>query len=88
MGWQKVGGGKMLERLLTELKEGQTVTIAGLATRLETTPGLIQMMLEHLERQGQVETVELCQEGCSACPLSSLCSAEKRQQFWQLKSPC
>jgi len=75
----------MLERLLLELEGSQTLSVEGLAARLETTPALVQMMLEHLARQGRVEALEFCEAGCEGCPLGSLCGVEKRQRLWQLK---
>ncbi|PWH13764.1 MAG: hypothetical protein DDG59_13770 [Anaerolineae bacterium] len=75
----------MLDRLLIEMEGSQTLSVERLATRLNTTPALIQMMLEHLERQGRVEAVEFCQDGCEGCPLGALCEVEKRQRLWQLK---
>ncbi len=76
----------MLERLLLELEGSQSMSVERLAARLETTPALIQMMLEHLARQGRVEALEFCEAGCQGCPLGSLCGAEKRQRLWQLKN--
>ncbi|GAB4470332.1 MAG: hypothetical protein Kow0088_03120 [Anaerolineales bacterium] len=78
----------MLEKLLNELECGKTLSVEGLANRLETTPALIEMMLEQLERQGRVETVAYCQAGCEECPLSALCKLEKGQRLWQVKSKC
>ncbi|MCX8061015.1 MAG: FeoC-like transcriptional regulator [Anaerolineales bacterium] len=75
----------MLERLLAELDRGQTLSVKKLAMQLETTPAMVEAMLEHLERLGQVETVEFCQETCAECPLGSNCAMEKRQRLWQLR---
>lgn len=75
----------MLDRLLAELNSGQTMSVEGLASRLETTPALVEMMLEHLQRQGSIETVETCGEGCEVCPLGALCKPEKRRRLWQIK---
>lgn len=75
----------MIERLLAEMDRGQTLSVEKLAARLETTPALIELMLEHLERQGQVELVDLCPETCPDCPLIPFCAANKRQRMWQLK---
>lgn len=77
----------MIERLLTELDRGQTLSVDKLATRLETTPALVEMMLEHLERQGRVERVEFCRGTCAECALGAFCQAESSQRLWQLKSP-
>ncbi|MCS6907322.1 MAG: FeoC-like transcriptional regulator [Anaerolineales bacterium] len=78
----------MLERLLAELDRGQTLSVEKLALQLETTPAMVKAMLEHLERQGQVATVDFCQEMCAECPLGSICAREKRQRLWQLKLDC
>lgn len=77
----------MLERLLFELEGSQTLSLEGLAARLQTTPALVEMMLEYLARQGRVEAVKFCEAGCEGCPLGSLCRAEKQQRLWQLKVP-
>lgn len=77
----------MIERLLAELDRGQTLSVDKLAMRLETTPALVEMMLEHLERQGRVERVEFCRGTCAECPLDPFCQAENPQRLWQLKSP-
>ncbi len=73
----------MLERMLSELEVGRPLSVQGLAARLDTTPELIQMMLEHLQQQGLVQTVEFCEGLCEECPLGSLCASEKRQRLWQ-----
>jgi len=75
----------MLERLLLELEGSQTLSVEGLAARLQTTPALVQLMLEHLARQGRVEALEFCEAGCEGCPLGLLCGAEKHLRLWQLK---
>jgi len=77
----------MLERLLFVLEGSQSLSVEGLAARLETTPALVQMMLEHLARQGRVEAIGFCEAGCEGCPLGSHCGAEKRPRLWQLKVP-
>lgn len=77
----------MLQRLLLELQESPTLSVEELAARLQTTPAMVELMLEHLARQGRIEAVKFCETGCKGCPLGSLCRAEKRQRLWQLKVP-
>ena len=69
----------MLEALLIELKKGTTTSPTLLAERLDTTPGMIQAMLDTLEEQGYIQT--LAQEcttdkPCDGCTLANLCSSK------------
>lgn len=67
----------MLSRLLDLLREGGTRRIEDLARELDTTPGLVEAMLEDLARMGHVKRVSAqCSSGCAECPLSSMCVAE------------
>jgi hypothetical protein len=64
----------MLSRLL-ELRAGGTRRVSDLARELETTPALVEAMLEHLAHKGYLERVgEECSEKCAACPLGGLCA--------------
>lgn len=75
----------MLEQLLLTLREGHTYSSLELAHRLNTTPQMIEAMLEHLQRVGVFRS-ESPQEGsCSACPLSNTCNTchERPLKIWQ-----
>ncbi len=66
----------MLNKLLYILQEGGTRRIVDLARELDTTPALIETMLEDLERMGYVKhLISQCSETCSACPMSGACAA-------------
>ncbi len=66
----------MLNRLLELLRAGGTHRVSGLARELETTPALVEAMLEHLARMGYLERVgEKCGGGCAGCSLGGLCAA-------------
>jgi DNA-binding IscR family transcriptional regulator len=66
----------MLNRLLALLQAGGTHRVADLAHRLETTPELIEVMLEDLARMGYLKPVgEECGGGCGGCSLAGLCAA-------------
>ncbi len=63
------------------LKEGGTYRVADLARALDTTPELVEMMLEDLARRGQIRPVEAtCPSSCADCPLSGQCSLPLRFQ--------
>ena len=66
----------MLNRLLDLLQEGGTRRVSDLANELETTPELVELMLEDLTRMGYVKPVASeCSDKCAACPMSDACAA-------------
>lgn len=66
----------MLNRLLDLLREGGTHRIDDLAHELDTTPELVEAMLEDLAHMGYVKRISArCSETCAGCPLSSMCAA-------------
>lgn len=73
----------MLNRLLELLQTGDTHRVSDLARRLGTTPQLVEMMLEELQRMGRLKPVgERCVEECKACPLAGACAAGMRGRAW------
>ena len=72
----------MLEQLLSEIRSGGTIEARSLANRLGVTPGLVEMMLEHLQRAGYIQPYPACAEACAGacagacggCGLSKDCS--------------
>ena len=77
----------MLERLLHEIRAGGTLEVAALASRLDTSPQLIEAMLEHLQRSGLIQDYVNCGEGCQGCDLRAACnkSDQRRVRLWQSK---
>jgi DNA-binding Lrp family transcriptional regulator len=66
----------MLNRLLELLREGGTLRIRNLADELDTTPELVEAMLEDLARMGYLRRVGAeCSEQCKTCSLSEMCVA-------------
>jgi hypothetical protein len=66
----------MLNQLLELLWAGDTHRVADLARELDTTPALIEVMLEDLTRMGYLKQVRGdCTETCGACPMAGLCAA-------------
>lgn len=66
----------MLEQLLTEIKKGTTTSPITLAERLNTTPQMVEAMLDSLERMGYLRSISTeCADGtCGGCPVSGLCA--------------
>lgn len=62
----------MLEKLMTEIQNGGTLTPDILAERLGTSPRMVEAMLDHLARLGKLHNVApVCSQGtCSACALN------------------
>jgi hypothetical protein len=63
----------MLEKLVHEIHSGGTLETRDLATRLGTTPQLIEAMLEHLQRNGLIQGYTSCNDGCLGCSLQDAC---------------
>ena len=78
----------MLEQLLTEIRNGGTLDITKLAVRLGTSSQLIEAMLEHLERNGLIQSYVSCDAGCQGCNLQEACNLQKGStvRLWQSKS--
>ncbi len=75
----------MLNQLLELLRQGGTHRVADLARELDTTPELIEMMLEDLCRMGYLKRVGGgCSEKCGTCPMAGLCAAGSEGQLWVL----
>lgn len=71
----------MLTRLLEEIRSGTTTSPLILAERLDTTPRMIEAMLDTLENMGFLKSINSeCQnESCGDCPVSGYCSSTGQQ---------
>ncbi len=76
----------MLEKLLVEIRKGGTLQPAALAARLGVSAGLVEIMLEDLERRGMIAQVNTnCGEPCGGCPLVGECAVAGPQgRMWML----
>ena len=75
----------MLDRLLALLRDGGTHRLADLAEVLDTTPELVEVMLEDLGRMGYLKPVSGgCGGGCNACPMSGMCTVGNGERIWTL----
>lgn len=70
----------MLEKLLSELRSGRTNRVDELALRLNTTPALLQVMLDHLVQLNLVNRYQPCDDSCSACSASHLCHQDSHDR--------
>lgn len=68
----------MLQKLLAEIRSGGTFEVSDLAARLGTTPALVQAMLEHLQRAGQLSAI---QTGGCACGMMKAGNSKSRCDF-------
>lgn len=77
----------MLEQLVKEIRAGGTLETGDLATRLGTTPQLIEAMLGHLQRSGLIQAYVSCSDGCQGCSLQDACNkpASGTIRLWQSK---
>jgi Mn-dependent DtxR family transcriptional regulator len=76
----------MLEKLLNEIREGGSLQPATLAARLNISLGLVEMMLEDLQRRGLLTQVNAsCSEPCGGCPMVGECATNSPQgRLWML----
>lgn len=76
----------MLEQLMAEIRVGGTLEAGALAARLNTSPQMVEALLEHLRRSGLLRAYETCGDGCSGCGLKQGCDQQKKHagvQVWQ-----
>lgn len=69
----------MLEQLLAEIHKADTTSPLVLAKRLNTTPAMVQAMLETLEQQGYLRSIDPgcdAEKTCESCALSGMCSTK------------
>ncbi len=75
----------MLERLLDLLQAGGTRSVDDLARILDTSPELVQAMLENLGRMGYLKTIDsTCNTQCGGCPLARSCGVGTGSKAWTL----
>lgn len=77
----------MLEKLIQEIRRGDTLQPAILADRLNVSVGLVEMMLEDLERRGLIAQVasQCSEQPCRGCPLVGDCAiAAPKGRLWML----
>jgi Mn-dependent DtxR family transcriptional regulator len=73
----------MLEKLVKEIRNGGSLEINSLASRLGTSPQLVEAMLEHLQRSGLIRDYANCGVGCQGCGLQNSCKSLSVVRLWQ-----
>ena len=75
----------MLDRLLALLRDGGTHRVTDLAEILDTTPELVEMMLDDLARMGYLKPVSSgCGSKCKSCPMAGICAVGSGERIWSL----
>jgi hypothetical protein len=76
----------MLERLMTEIRAGGSLDAAKLAVTLDTSPQMVEAMLEHLRHVGLLRAYEnaSCSDACQACSLKGFCDPNTKRSAVQL----
>ena len=73
----------MLKRVLQAIAEGHAGSKAELAVALDTSPAMMEAMVEQLERSGLLQRVGEHGEACAGCPVEG-CGARSRGGAWML----
>jgi hypothetical protein len=78
----------MLEGLMNQIRAGGPLDAAKLAAALDTSPQMVEAMLEHLRRAGFLRAYESgsCSDACRGCSLQGFCGPDKRRstiQIWR-----
>jgi hypothetical protein len=75
----------VLERLLQRVEAGGTLEVGALAAEFDTSPAMIEAMLEHLQRGGAVQLCTGSDPACSACSLGTTCGVKPggQMRLWQ-----
>ena len=78
----------MLLKLLDLIQKGGSLTPITLAAKLDTTPTMVEMMLEELTRRGLLKVSDfqkICdQDTCGSCYLAKSCKPHN-QRVWSTK---
>ncbi len=76
----------MLEKLLNEIRSGGTLEANQLALKLDTTPKMVEALLEYLQRAGHIRPYTACTDGCAGCGLKDGCNVSQKAEslrLWQ-----
>ena len=75
----------MLNKLLDLINQGGSLTPYTLAQQLDTTPTMVEMMIEELTQRGMLKVSEFeknCDtDSCGSCYLAKTCHS-KTQRVW------
>jgi hypothetical protein len=73
----------MFNKLIALLKRGGTVTIDQMARELETSPEVVNGMIDHMTRQGWLRLMSAsCDSACSECMFARDCMRVEKAWVW------
>jgi len=73
----------MLEKLLAQIRTGGPLETGTLASRLDTSPKMVEAILMHLQQTGHIQSYRSCSDGCRGCALKSDCDPASSVRLWQ-----
>lgn len=77
----------MFGRLMSLLKRDGTVTIDQMARELETTPEVVNGMIDHMVRAGSLRQMSAsCDTACSECMFARDCTRAGQSKVWRFTS--
>ncbi len=77
----------MFNKLMALLKQGGTVTVDQIAREMETSPEVVNGMIDHMSRQGWLRAMAAsCDSACNACLFVRDCSRVEKGRVWQTVS--
>jgi FeoC like transcriptional regulator len=75
----------MFDKLWSILKRGGSVTTNQIARELDTTPALVNEMIEHLSQSGWLKQMPAsCVSGCEPCRFLRDCNRSPQARVWQV----
>jgi hypothetical protein len=75
----------MLDKLLAIMNRGGTLTVDQIARELNTTPAMIDELIDHLMRSGWLKPMDAsCDSSCHQCALASDCRRTNQSRIWQI----
>lgn len=75
----------MLEKVAAILKRGGTVTIHQVARELDTTPEMVDQLIEHLTNAGWLRQLGVsCEGACEQCVFARDCQRFGQSRVWQV----
>jgi Mn-dependent DtxR family transcriptional regulator len=73
----------MFDKLMSLLKRGGTVTVDQMARELETSPEVVNEMIDHLVRVGSLRQMSAaCETTCRECMFARDCTRAGQSKVW------
>jgi DeoR/GlpR family transcriptional regulator of sugar metabolism len=73
----------MLDKLISILQDGGSISIDQIARELDTTPEMIAQLIDHLQRNGRLKQIGGdCNVPCTGCYLAQSCNRSSAERIW------